>query len=162
MCIFETLNVIKLKKFCHSLGYISFQNVDPLWKHFELLFFVCFAEETLILVTCWHQEVAKRVGEIIAKSCLEKGIMKVAFDRGGYPYHGRVEALAEAAREHGLQFWILIASFVHSDRLFFVKRTLDSNTNASVYLVDLLLFQLNANEIWQWFPYLVSNGMEYI
>ncbi|KAI6685106.1 hypothetical protein NL676_031019 [Syzygium grande] len=49
-------------------------------------------------------EVAKRVGEIIAKSCLEKGIMKVAFDRGGYPYHGRVEALAEAAREHGLQF----------------------------------------------------------
>lgn len=49
-------------------------------------------------------EVAKRVGEIIAKSCLEKGITKVAFDRGGYPYHGRVEALAEAAREHGLQF----------------------------------------------------------
>ncbi|XP_031256115.1 50S ribosomal protein L18, chloroplastic-like [Pistacia vera] len=49
-------------------------------------------------------EVAKRVGEIIAKSCLEKGITKVAFDRGGYPYHGRVEALADAAREHGLQF----------------------------------------------------------
>ncbi|KAJ1437077.1 Ribosomal protein L18, bacterial-type [Sesbania bispinosa] len=49
-------------------------------------------------------EVAKRVGEIIAKSCLEKGITKVAFDRGGYPYHGRVEALAEAAREHGLEF----------------------------------------------------------
>ncbi|KAJ1439985.1 Ribosomal protein L18, bacterial-type [Sesbania bispinosa] len=49
-------------------------------------------------------EVAKRVGEIIAKSCLEKGITKVAFDRGGYPYHGRVEALAQAAREHGLEF----------------------------------------------------------
>ncbi|KAK3189985.1 hypothetical protein Dsin_029546 [Dipteronia sinensis] len=49
-------------------------------------------------------EVAKRVGEAIAKSCLEKGITKVAFDRGGYPYHGRVEALAAAAREHGLQF----------------------------------------------------------
>ncbi|XP_026457359.1 50S ribosomal protein L18, chloroplastic-like [Papaver somniferum] len=49
-------------------------------------------------------EVAKKVGEIIAKSCLEKGIMKVAFDRGGYPYHGRIEALADAAREHGLQF----------------------------------------------------------
>ncbi|XP_030520999.1 50S ribosomal protein L18, chloroplastic [Rhodamnia argentea] len=49
-------------------------------------------------------EVARRVGEILAKSCLEKGITKVAFDRGGYPYHGRVEALAEAAREHGLQF----------------------------------------------------------
>ncbi|KAJ4956148.1 hypothetical protein NE237_012931 [Protea cynaroides] len=49
-------------------------------------------------------EVAKKVGEVIAKSCLEKGITKVAFDRGGYPYHGRIEALAEAAREHGLQF----------------------------------------------------------
>ncbi|PQM34417.1 50S ribosomal protein L18 chloroplastic [Prunus yedoensis var. nudiflora] len=43
-------------------------------------------------------EVAKKVGEVIAKSCLEKGITKVAFDRGGYPYHGRVEALADAAR----------------------------------------------------------------
>ncbi|XP_015868396.2 large ribosomal subunit protein uL18c isoform X1 [Ziziphus jujuba] len=49
-------------------------------------------------------EVAKKVGEAIAKSCLEKGITKVAYDRGGYPYHGRVKALADAAREHGLQF----------------------------------------------------------
>ncbi|AES65642.1 putative ribosomal protein L18 [Medicago truncatula] len=49
-------------------------------------------------------EVAKRVGEIIAKSCLEKGITKVVFDRGGYPYHGRVKAIADAAREHGLEF----------------------------------------------------------
>lgn len=50
------------------------------------------------------QEVAKKVGEAIAKACLEKGISKVAFDRGGYPYHGRIEALANAARENGLQF----------------------------------------------------------
>ncbi|KAJ8539770.1 hypothetical protein K7X08_014022 [Anisodus acutangulus] len=49
-------------------------------------------------------EVAKKVGEVIAKACLEKGITKVAFDRGGYPYHGRIEALAEAARENSLQF----------------------------------------------------------
>ncbi|KAJ6355772.1 hypothetical protein OIU78_003991 [Salix suchowensis] len=49
-------------------------------------------------------DVAKKVGELIAKSCLEKGITKVAFDRGGYPYHGRVAALADAARENGLQF----------------------------------------------------------
>ncbi|KAL3615361.1 60S ribosomal protein L18 [Castilleja foliolosa] len=49
-------------------------------------------------------DVAKRVGELLAKSCIEKGITKVAFDRGGYPYHGRIEALADAAREHGLQF----------------------------------------------------------
>ncbi|CAN6467126.1 unnamed protein product [Victoria cruziana] len=49
-------------------------------------------------------EVAKRIGEAIAKVCLEKGITKVAFDRGGYLYHGRVKALADAAREHGLDF----------------------------------------------------------
>nr|CAD1816820.1 unnamed protein product [Ananas comosus var. bracteatus] len=49
-------------------------------------------------------EVAKKVGEAIAKACLEKGVTKVAFDRGGYPYHGRVEALASAAREQGLEF----------------------------------------------------------
>ncbi|CAN1336825.1 50S ribosomal protein L18, chloroplastic [Linum perenne] len=51
-----------------------------------------------------YQEVAQKVGEAIAKACLEKGITKVAFDRGGYPYHGRVKALADAARENGLQF----------------------------------------------------------
>ncbi|XP_042434513.1 50S ribosomal protein L18, chloroplastic-like [Zingiber officinale] len=49
-------------------------------------------------------EVAKKVGEAIAKACLEKGIAKVAFDRGGFPYHGCIEALANAAREHGLEF----------------------------------------------------------
>ncbi|XP_071716899.1 large ribosomal subunit protein uL18c-like [Rutidosis leptorrhynchoides] len=49
-------------------------------------------------------DVAKKIGEAIAKSCIEKGITAVAFDRGGYPYHGRIQALADSAREHGLQF----------------------------------------------------------
>lgn len=49
-------------------------------------------------------ESAKLVGEIIGKKALEKNISKVVFDRGGYPYHGRVKALAEAAREAGLEF----------------------------------------------------------
>ncbi|KAL2327607.1 hypothetical protein Fmac_021034 [Flemingia macrophylla] len=61
-------------------------------------------EGSISNLTISVEEVAKRMGEIIAKSCLEKGITKVAFDRGGYPYHGRVQALAEAAREHGLDF----------------------------------------------------------
>ena len=49
-------------------------------------------------------EAAKAVGAAIAKRALEKGINEVVFDRGGYVYHGRVAALAEAAREAGLKF----------------------------------------------------------
>jgi len=47
---------------------------------------------------------AKSVGEAIAKRLTEKGLLDVVFDRGGYLYHGRVKALADAAREHGLRF----------------------------------------------------------
>ncbi|UUH74453.1 50S ribosomal protein L18 [Bacillus altitudinis] len=47
---------------------------------------------------------ATKVGELIAKRAVEKGISNVVFDRGGYLYHGRVKALAEAAREAGLKF----------------------------------------------------------
>jgi large subunit ribosomal protein L18 len=49
-------------------------------------------------------EAAKQVGKLIAERAQEKGIKKVVFDRGGYLYHGRVKALAEAAREAGLEF----------------------------------------------------------
>lgn len=49
-------------------------------------------------------EAAKRVGALIASKCREKGIAQVVFDRNGFPYHGRVKALAEAAREGGLKF----------------------------------------------------------
>ena len=49
-------------------------------------------------------EQAASVGEVVAKCAVEKGIKEVVFDRGGYLYHGRVEALAEAARENGLDF----------------------------------------------------------
>lgn len=47
---------------------------------------------------------AALVGEQIAKRALEKGISRVVFDRSGFLYHGRIRALAEAAREHGLKF----------------------------------------------------------
>ncbi len=49
-------------------------------------------------------EAAKEVGKRIAAKAQEKGITKVVFDRSGYKYHGRVAALADAAREQGLQF----------------------------------------------------------
>jgi large subunit ribosomal protein L18 len=51
-----------------------------------------------------NAQAAKKVGELIAKKSIEKGIKIVVFDRDGYLYHGRVKALAEAAREKGLIF----------------------------------------------------------
>lgn len=47
---------------------------------------------------------AREVGKLIAARALEQGIRRVVFDRGGYSYHGRVKALADAAREAGLEF----------------------------------------------------------
>jgi large subunit ribosomal protein L18 len=49
-------------------------------------------------------EAAKAVGKAIAERAKAKGITQVAFDRSGFKYHGRVKALADAAREHGLEF----------------------------------------------------------
>lgn len=49
-------------------------------------------------------EAAGKVGKMIAEKALEKGIKTVVFDRGGFVYHGRVKALAEGAREGGLEF----------------------------------------------------------
>jgi len=49
-------------------------------------------------------DASKAVGKVLARLALEKGIKRVCFDRGGYLYHGRVQALADAAREGGLEF----------------------------------------------------------
>jgi large subunit ribosomal protein L18 len=50
------------------------------------------------------KDAAARVGALIAKRALDKGVTQVVFDRGGYIYHGRIKALADAAREAGLSF----------------------------------------------------------
>ena len=51
-----------------------------------------------------NREDAAKVGKLIAEKAKQLGVEKVAFDRSGYQYHGRVKALADAARENGLQF----------------------------------------------------------
>ena len=50
------------------------------------------------------KDAAQRVGKLVAERAIEKGVKDVVFDRGGYIYHGRVKALADAAREAGLNF----------------------------------------------------------
>ena len=47
---------------------------------------------------------AARVGQLVAERAVAKGLKQVVFDRGGYPYHGRIKALADGAREGGLEF----------------------------------------------------------
>ena len=49
-------------------------------------------------------ETAKIIGKIIAERAIKKNVTEVAFDRSGFNYHGRIKALAESAREHGLKF----------------------------------------------------------
>ena len=75
-----------------------------------------FSEQTLVSASTVEEEIgselehggnmeaAEVVGEYIAERALDKGIEKVVFDRGGYDYHGRIKALAEAARDGGLEF----------------------------------------------------------
>lgn len=51
-----------------------------------------------------NKEAAATIGKLIAERAKDKGVSKVAFDRSGHKYHGRVQALADAARENGLEF----------------------------------------------------------
>lgn len=63
-----------------------------------------FREQVSDTVKGWNVAGAKEVGTLLAARAKEQGISEVVFDRGGYPYHGRVKALAEGAREGGLVF----------------------------------------------------------
>ena len=59
---------------------------------------------SLKLKTGGNVAAAKEIGKAVAEKAVEKGIKKVVFDRGGYLYHGRIKALADAARAAGLEF----------------------------------------------------------
>lgn len=85
-----------------SLKHIYAQVIDDV--HGRTLAAVSSAAKSAGLGGGGNIAAAKEVGRMIAERAKEKGIRKVVFDRGGYLYHGRVKALAEAAREAGLEF----------------------------------------------------------
>ena len=92
LCVFRSLNHIYAQVIDDSQGHTltSASTLDPEIK-----------SETGGKV---KTDKSKLVGSLIAKRALSNGISQVVFDRGGYKYHGRVKALAEAARQEGLKF----------------------------------------------------------
>ncbi|WP_458415184.1 50S ribosomal protein L18 [Schinkia sp. CFF1] len=61
-------------------------------------------EKDLNLESTGNIEAAQKIGELVAQRGIEKGVKEIVFDRGGYLYHGKIKALAESAREAGLEF----------------------------------------------------------
>ena len=84
-----------------SLNHISAQVIDDV-KGVTLV--AASSMEKDFGMTGGNKTAARKVGEMIASRAADKGITEVVFDRGGYVYHGRVQELAEGAREGGLKF----------------------------------------------------------
>ena len=91
------LNVYKSNK------HIYVQIIDDTSGHTFLCISTLSSELRGISKHTGNIEAAKKVGELIAKMCLEKKITNVVFDRNGFLYHGRIKALAQSAREGGLK-----------------------------------------------------------
>ena len=87
-----------------SLGHIYAQVIDDVEGHTLVAASTIDDEVRPRIDGLSKTEQARVVGEAVAERALEQGIDKVVFDRGGYKYHGRVKALAEAARDKGLKF----------------------------------------------------------
>ena len=87
-----------------SLGHIYAQVIDDSQGHTLIQASTLDLEIRDEVAGKARNERAGLVGSVVAKRALSKGITQVVFDRGGYKYHGRVKALAEAARETGLKF----------------------------------------------------------
>ena len=92
LCVFRSLNQIYAQIIDDSRGHtlVSASTLDPQIKTEA-------KGKTKIVL-------GGLVGSLVAKRTVEKGITQIVFDRGGYKYHGRVKALAEAARQEGLKF----------------------------------------------------------
>jgi len=86
-----------------SLNHIYAQMIDDTVGHTLVSASTLDKELREKLASTKDMEAAKAVGELIAKRALEKGIKEAVFDRGGHKFHGRVKALAEAARNAGLK-----------------------------------------------------------
>ncbi|AER66397.1 LSU ribosomal protein L18P [Thermovirga lienii DSM 17291] len=86
-----------------SLNHIYAQMIDDTVGHTLVSASTLDKELRDKLASTKDTEAAKAVGELIAKRALEKGIKEAVFDRGGHKFHGRVKALAEAARNAGLK-----------------------------------------------------------
>ena len=87
-----------------SLQHIYAQVIDDTTGHTLAYASTLEADVRGTLKSGGNVDAAKAIGKLIAERALEKGISAVVFDRGGYMYHGRVQALADTAREGGLQF----------------------------------------------------------
>lgn len=85
-----------------SLSHIYAQVIDD--RAGQTLAAAASNEKAAALATGGNVESAKTIGRMVAERAKARGITKVVFDRGGYLYHGRVKALADAAREAGLEF----------------------------------------------------------
>ena len=87
-----------------SLANISVQIIDDLRGHTLVAASSLEKDLRSTLKGMRKTDVAKRVGALLAERAKRSGLVKVAFDRGAYKYHGRIKALADAAREAGLEF----------------------------------------------------------
>jgi large subunit ribosomal protein L18 len=85
-----------------SLNHIYAQVIDDV--HSRTLASASSVEPDAVTDKRRKTEIAAAVGVLVAKRAIEKGVVQVIFDRGGYKYHGRVKALADAARSAGLIF----------------------------------------------------------
>jgi large subunit ribosomal protein L18 len=85
-----------------SLNHIYAQVIDD--RHGRTLAAASSTQESAGVKNGGNVAGAKAIGKLIAERAIEKGIKAVVFDRGGFLYHGRIKALAEAAREAGLEF----------------------------------------------------------